>query len=293
MTTITSSRRRTIDIAQGVASLLAAAALLVAVPLALAVLAGWPLPRGVPSPGDVLDALGNGDLPDGVLVKALACVLWLVWAQLAVAFIAESVAVARGRSAGTVPAVGGIRRSAARLVAGIALLGAVAPTARAIAPLVRPETPPPAMAVMASPAVGAAKPLVPLPDAAPLPEYEVQRRDTLWDIAERHLGDGLRCCEIYDLNKGAPQPGGRSLDDADLVLPGWRLRLPADAVGVATPAPPVAPVDPSAPAEPSPDVVSVSDNGDSMVRLDSGGLETMSIADAGDVLVRLPAEDET
>jgi DNA-binding SARP family transcriptional activator len=58
------------------------------------------------------------------------------------------------------------------------------------------------------------------------------RHDTLWDIAERHLGDGLRWKEIYQLNRGREQHDGRSLDHAGLILPGWRLRMPADAIGL-------------------------------------------------------------
>lgn len=56
--------------------------------------------------------------------------------------------------------------------------------------------------------------------------------DTLWDIAERHLGDGLRWKEIYDLNRDRPQPDGRRLTTPSLIHPGWRLQLPADAVGL-------------------------------------------------------------
>lgn len=33
--------------------------------------------------------------------------------------------------------------------------------------------------------------------------------DSLWRIAQRTLGDGLRWPEIFDLNKGKPQPNGR------------------------------------------------------------------------------------
>ena len=55
------------------------------------------------------------------------------------------------------------------------------------------------------------------------------RYDCLWDIAERELGDGTRWTEIYDLNVGRPQSDGRTLDDPDLVRPGWRLELPPDA----------------------------------------------------------------
>jgi DNA-binding SARP family transcriptional activator len=58
-----------------------------------------------------------------------------------------------------------------------------------------------------------------------------RRYDTLWDIAERYLGDGLRYKEIWQLNKDVLQPDGRTLKDADLIYPGWVMRLPDDAKG--------------------------------------------------------------
>ena len=55
--------------------------------------------------------------------------------------------------------------------------------------------------------------------------------DTLWDMAERYLGDGLRYKEIWQLNKDVVQPDGRVLKNADLIYPGWVMKLPADAKG--------------------------------------------------------------
>ncbi|MGL5857630.1 MAG: hypothetical protein ACRC35_04355 [Angustibacter sp.] len=56
--------------------------------------------------------------------------------------------------------------------------------------------------------------------------------DNLWDIAERHLGDGRRYPEIYQLNVGVEQPDGRRLELSRLIHPGWRLVMPEDARGV-------------------------------------------------------------
>jgi putative peptide zinc metalloprotease protein len=56
--------------------------------------------------------------------------------------------------------------------------------------------------------------------------YVVQPGDTLWGIADQHLGDPERWTVIFDLNAGVPQPDGRSLVDPDLIYPGWKLELP-------------------------------------------------------------------
>jgi hypothetical protein len=62
-----------------------------------------------------------------------------------------------------------------------------------------------------------------------LPTVTVERHDTLWDLAERHLGDGARYGEILQLNRDKPQPDGRRLQSPSRLYPGWVLRLPADA----------------------------------------------------------------
>ena len=51
--------------------------------------------------------------------------------------------------------------------------------------------------------------------------------DNLWDIAQDELGDPQLWREIYALNRGRPQPGGRHLTDPALIYPGWILLLPA------------------------------------------------------------------
>ena len=55
--------------------------------------------------------------------------------------------------------------------------------------------------------------------------------ESLWEIAENHLGDGRRYQEIFRLNKDLPQPDGSMLTIASLIRPGWVLRMPHDAYG--------------------------------------------------------------
>lgn len=72
----------------------------------------------------------------------------------------------------------------------------------------------------------------PAPDPSPAdtgPVITVRDGDSLWLLAERHLGNGARYPEILTLNLGAPQPDGATLTDEHWVFPGWHLRLPADA----------------------------------------------------------------
>lgn len=54
---------------------------------------------------------------------------------------------------------------------------------------------------------------------------------SLWEIAERCLGDGRRYREIFELNKDRPQPDGGMLTIASLIRPGWVLRMPWEAHG--------------------------------------------------------------
>jgi len=61
---------------------------------------------------------------------------------------------------------------------------------------------------------------------------EGRDHDTLWDIAERHLGDGTRWRDIFALNDGRLMPDGQRLTRASLIHPGWVLTLPADAVAL-------------------------------------------------------------
>ncbi|MFC5830054.1 LysM peptidoglycan-binding domain-containing protein [Nonomuraea insulae] len=56
--------------------------------------------------------------------------------------------------------------------------------------------------------------------------HTVTAGESLWDIAEKRLGDGHRYKELYKLNKGRPQPDRGRLIDPSVIEPGWRLILP-------------------------------------------------------------------
>jgi len=94
-------------------------------------------------------------------------------------------------------------------------------------------------------------------------QVRVQSGDTLSGLATTYLHDANQYPKLYQANAGRPQADGRSLQDPDLIRPGWVFALPsdADATGHATdpgvhdqPAPPspVRPVPPPVVTTPAP-----------------------------------------
>ncbi len=260
------------DAGRGLAALAGVAILVVGVPVALTSWVGWPLPTEVPTLSQISDALRDTYIPDEFLVKSLAVVCWLVWIELVASLLVEAVAYVLGRKAGAVPFAGGLQRGAARLIATVALLGSLLATKglsgsgglglQALAP----PTPQPLVTLVADEPADERVARVGAAAGARLvapPVYEVQRRDTLWDIAERHLGDPFRWQEVFRLNQGKVQSDGRCLTDPDLIYAGGRLALPDDAGGLAPPAPP-------APPAPAPDIAEPPVDDGGMVLLDDG-----------------------
>ncbi|MGH9244760.1 MAG: LysM peptidoglycan-binding domain-containing protein [Acidimicrobiales bacterium] len=270
------------QVVRGLLALVFVVAVVVGIPIALINWVGWPLPRVLPDPSEVSEAIRSSYVPEDTLLKVIACVCWIIWAQLLASLLVESFAYVRGRRAGHIPFTGGLQRAAAKLIATIALVGALAASRGTVGsvqaagkPLVAPDAARATLVVdpfekaAPSPTASSSEPPAdwgPAATTAPaeLPVYVVQRYDSLWDIAERHLGDGFRWREIWDLNNNVVQPDGHRLVSPDRIQVGWRLSLPGDAVNLpetvaAVPAPvpgPGAPADgyatPPSPASPSP-----------------------------------------
>lgn len=233
------------------------------VPAALALSIGWPLPHSVPTVND-LQAVLSAPLEWGLALNALALVVWGAWGHFTLCVATEVVVAVRGARAGArllsfrVPFGGFSQDFARRLVQAslvtATLAGSVTLTG-APGTILTPARP----AAAAEPAVASQAAWVlpghavspgPLPATAPAtpsaapraaprpaPAYVVQPPhggyyDSLWAIAERYLGDGQRWREIYQLNEGVEQPGGRALTRPELIRPGWRLLLPRDATGL-------------------------------------------------------------
>lgn len=243
------------DVLKAFAAFLALACLVVGVPLALAWLVGWPLPSRAPS----LDMLRQ-EISTTVFLKILTLLVWVAWAQFTACVLVEVKAAVSGVGMpARVPGAGASQALARQLVGALLLLGTTAagftPGLSAVGDgfgsqprhgvVAEAEYAPgqstagPAALTQAAPAValpedsaGAAQP----DEADATKFYRIQppdgrHHDTLWGISERHLGDGLRYKEIYELNKDRVQPDGSRLTEASLIRPGWILEMPADADG--------------------------------------------------------------
>ena len=67
-------------LARSVGALALLTAIVAGIPLALATIVGWPLPRVVPSLDQLSSSLSGQSIDDAVIVKALAVLCWLAWA---------------------------------------------------------------------------------------------------------------------------------------------------------------------------------------------------------------------
>ncbi|MCW2824437.1 MAG: hypothetical protein JWQ91_1354 [Aeromicrobium sp.] len=248
-------------------------ALLIGLPVLLLVLAGAPpIPTSLPTVRDFAQQLSFEDL-----LTILVGVLWLTWLWFVVCVVVEVLAARRGGLARSVPLAGPLQRLARVLVGALLLTGIMAGQAQAVTP----EAPAHTGSVSSTMTFADAElPTVAVADSADTPAvadeadqgmvgkkvYTVKApkngyHDNLWDIAEKHLGDGRRYHEIYELNKDHLQADGLKIQLARLIQPGWELQMPDDAVGVERVQAPAE--TPAAPAPVAPDRTpdQVADNG--------------------------------
>ncbi|MFI1203044.1 BTAD domain-containing putative transcriptional regulator [Streptomyces sp. NPDC020883] len=234
-------------------------ALLAGMPYVLWHAAGIPWPDSIHSWRDLGERLVQ-PLSDPLVINLLAVVGWACWAAFAFTVVREICWYAAH-----LPQLLHDRRAHHDHVAALSLKGSLAALCIgtlvvALLSLWRPAT---ASARQPSPAnepralVAATVPLTPTTTyqsstasktrpAAPGPaadaeavrhiEYTVVEGDTLWDIANAHLGDGLKWPRIYALNKDRVQHDGDRLDDPDLLRVGWRLAIPLSPHHPASPA---------------------------------------------------------
>jgi hypothetical protein len=245
--------RRTVgDVLIGLAAICVLAALTLAVPAVLIRVFGSPIPHTMPG----MSALTHR-LDVFAVLKILSVVVWLAWLQLVFCVFAEVRAAVRNTGMpARVPLAGGMQSVVHRLVTAALLAFSVA---TAISPAFTHSTPHHAHSVSALPTPGPAaasgtadsgSPPAGPPGGAhgngsqapgahsPRTEkvYVVQPpvgrfHESLWEIAQKHLGDGRRYREIFELNSGRVQADGTKLTIASLIRPGWILRMPHDAHG--------------------------------------------------------------
>lgn len=251
-------------------------ALAVGVPMLLALVAGWPLPRRLPDWGGVSTALRQGDVPGGVVVKVLAVPVWIAWAQLAWAVGWELVVnlprANHGQRAQPAPLVPvAVSNGVGRLVAlalSIGITLASTPTPSLARPSAAVSTLPRTSSTTAFVVDGSE--LSNVMAAEQTRSWRVLDGDNLWDIADTALGDGSRSSEIIDLNWQLRSPRD--------VRPGQLLRLPADASVPADRLPRCTPSDevPSERVGYLPEVVVTVERGDTLWDLSENRLELAS-----------------
>lgn len=225
--------RRPVALTKAVLAILGTVAFMAGIPWALIHFVGNPLPTVIPSIEDIRFAITHGQIDQWTIIKGIAIVAWLAWAHLAASFAVEVAAAIRGGTAAAVRGLGATQWFAAKVVSqfslaatlmfqstiGIAAAGAIIP---------------PLPSAMAAPAVEVDAGSLYVEDNALQSQTEVEgstvevgRRDTLWGLAEQHLGDGQRWEEIRDANVGRTMADGTKLGTGFTSLEqGWNLTVP-------------------------------------------------------------------
>jgi hypothetical protein len=250
--------RRTFgDFVRAFGAFLALAVLVVGVPGALLYYIGSPLPHHFNAD------LVNQPITSRTFLNTLAVVVWLAWAQFTACVLVEAKAAMSGVGMPhRVPGSGPSQLLARQLVAALLLVGVstaglvpglsslgqhhqVENQARPGVAATAQQTPGQHQVRQASTAVphqqgadhaaaasqGAGQTAHQATKFYRIHPPEGRHHDSLWEIAQRHLGDGRRYKEIYELNKDRVQPDGSRLSQASLIRPGWVMEMPADAHG--------------------------------------------------------------
>jgi DNA-binding SARP family transcriptional activator len=253
-------------------------ALVAGVPWALWHYIGWPLPSHVPTWVEMQGVLLS-PLTITFLLDFLACLCWFTWAAFTIDVLRCTVDLARsGFDAAWLPefSAAGPMRAVVGVLVGAVLLAVLG------------NRPAPAPAVALSTTLGTGSHVVATasalqhpgpggeavvhnavfathttagrgsivsgsahPDSVVVLAPQNGVHDSLWRIAQRTLGDGARWPEIFDLNKGKPQPNGHTFTQPSLIFPGEELALPRDASAPAVPPPQQADPDQTPPTPPS------------------------------------------
>lgn len=227
---------------RGLVSFVAIVGFVAGVPWLLVRYGDWPI-TGLPTTDQVRDAMSTV-VSDSTILAVLTVAAWLVWAAFTLSLMVEAGAAVRGIQAPNLTLLGPLQRSARVLVAAVVLAvtlhstsSAVAAPATAMPGLPHGQLDQPAVPAVRPSVEAASAPAAAVGDNAPMTHrasdthatVTVERGDSAWGLAERHLGDGMRWRDLWALNRDLPQPDGRAWTDPQLIRPGWQLRMPADA----------------------------------------------------------------
>lgn len=177
-------------------------------------------------------------LTDEAIIGVLAALAWFLWAQLMVCIVVEVAAAIGNRGIDVrVPGAFGFQQNLARVLVTAVVLaigsGTISTFSAGAATAATAPVPAAAAApVTTTPAVPVASPVV---EQAPEvgDTIIVQHGDTLWSLAEKHLGDGAQFTQIASLNEGQAMTGGKVFRSSESIQPGWELKMPATATSAA------------------------------------------------------------
>ena len=250
----------------GLAATLGVVAILGGLPAVLLAVGG--IPNRLPSLDDLVEVLGRPD-DGTLAVTAFVILGWVAWVALAGSILAEVAAMLRGRAVRPLPGLALPQEAARVLVTAAALLFVSTPLATPAAAAAAGTTPPTpsATATTGHPSSGATAttttastsdldhagdgtsaagadprtgpatqgadttdaPMTGSADNVTPRRHVVRQGDSLWSIAEEHLGSGRRYPEIAALNRDIL--GARP----DFLTPGTALRVPGTTPTTAMP----------------------------------------------------------
>lgn len=177
--------------------------------------------------GDPVRGITQGLVTDLTVLDLIVCLTWLVWLQMTICFFLEALnqtRAHRGRTA-TIPL------PAADFQADLVrfIIGAILAVGVVSAPLTVTGKADAATPTAAPAATAPASTKTATRPASTTLELIVKPGDSLWELAERHLGDGAQWRKIADLNRGRDVGGGVIATTANLqsgLQPGWHLLIP-------------------------------------------------------------------
>jgi len=198
----------------------------------------WALLRYIGNPWPAEGVPLSASLTDGAIIGLLAGIVWVLWAQLMACILVEAIAaLTDDRIQLNVPFTLGVQQHVARrLITAVVVATVATPVASAAVSAPSAGAVPPAPAATfagvgsadqkQADRQGRATKASPQERGGPTSVVTVMRLDSLWSIAERHLGDGDRWPEIAALNEGHLMNDGSRFVAADHIKPGWELRVP-------------------------------------------------------------------